>query len=91
MLILISQDFTFDLHGFGNYGEYGPSIAAFRPDTHHLVIQENHLFAFEYAVHTNLRERPGYPISINFSNPTVVTSKGVEWIQPSNEKIFLIK
>ena len=56
----------------------------------HLTIQENHIFAFEYAVHTNLPERPGYPISINISNPQVVSSRGVEFIQPPNEKIVLI-
>ena len=82
--------FYLDLHAHTNTGDIGPSISAFRPDTHHLTIQENHIFAFEYAVHTNLSERPGYPISINFSNPQIVTSRGVEWIQPSNDEIILI-
>lgn len=56
-----------------------------------LLFQENHLFVFEYAVHTNIAERPGYLISINFSNPQVVTSRGVEWIQPPNDGIVLIR
>ena len=30
-------------------GIIGPSMSGFRPDTHHLKIQENHLFAFECA------------------------------------------
>ncbi len=83
-----------DFHSMGNNGSGlnypGPSMAAFRPDMAHLKIQENHIFAFEYAVHTNLPERPGYPISINISNPQVVSSRGVEFIQPTNEKIVLI-
>jgi len=83
--------FYLDLHAIGNSGDIGPSMATFRPDTHRLKIQENHLFAFEYAVHTNIAERPGYPISINFSNPQVVTSRGVEWIQPPNDEIILIR
>jgi hypothetical protein len=83
--------FYLDLHAIGNSGDIGPSMATFRPDTHHLKIQENHLFAFEYAVHSNIAERPGYPISINFSNPQVVTSRGVEWIQPPNDEIILIR
>ena len=78
--------FYVDLHAMGNNGgdlvTVGPSMAAFRRDRDHVVIQENHIFAFEYAVHTNLPDRPGFPITINFSNPQVVTSKGVEWIQP---------
>jgi hypothetical protein len=65
-------------------------MAALRQDTYHLKIQENHIFAFESAVHTNLPERPGFPIAINFSNIQVVTNRGVEWIQPPNEAIVLI-
>ena len=83
--------FYVDHHSFGNTGVVGPSLSSFRPDVHHLRIQENHIFAFEYAVHTNLPERPGLPISINVSNPQLVTSKGVEFIQPPNERITLIR
>ena len=83
--------FYVDHHSFGNTGVVGPSLSSFRPDVHHLLIQENFIFAYEYAVHTNLPERPGYPISINISNPQLVTSNGVEFIQPPNEEIVLIK
>ena len=86
--------FYLDLHAMGNNGgdlvTVGPSIAPFRRDRDHIMIYENHIFAFEYAVHTNLSERPGYPITINFSNPQVVTNYGVEWIQPPNDEIILI-
>ncbi len=86
--------FYVDLHAMGNNGgglvTVGPSMAPFRRDRDHIVIQENHILAFEYAVHTNLPERPGFPITINFSNPQVVTSLGVEWIQPPNDGIVLI-
>ena len=60
------------------------------PDTHHLKIQEKYLFAFEYMVHMNIAERPGYPLCFNISNPQVITSRGVEYIQPPNEEIVLI-
>ncbi len=55
--------FYVDLHAMGNnrnggntdiINRIGPSISDFRQATHHLKIPENHLFAFEYAVHTNL-------------------------------------
>jgi hypothetical protein len=86
--------FSVDLHVQGNNGgslvTVGPSMAPFRRDRDHLVIQENHIFAFEYMVHTNLPDRPGFPVSINISNVQAVTSRGVEWIQPPNEKIHLI-
>ncbi len=87
--------FSIDNHSFGNAGMgngiIGPSMSGFRPDTHHLKIQENHLFAFEYMVHMNIAERPGYPLCFNISNPQIITSRGVEFIQPPNEEIFLIK
>jgi len=69
----------------------GPSMGPFRTFTHHLKIQENHLFAFEYMVHKNIDERPGRPLAFNISNPQIITSKGVEFIQPPNEGIILIK
>ena len=59
-------------------------------DRAHLKIQENHLFAFEYMVHTNLPDRPGFPVSINIEGNHIVTSRGVEYLHPINEKILLI-
>ena len=86
--------FYLDLHAQGNNdGELmtvGASIAPFRRDRDDLVIHPNHIFAFEYAVHTNLPDRPGYPISINFSNPQIVGPNGVEWIQVPNYGIYII-
>ena len=86
--------FYVDLHAMGNNGgslvTVGPSMAPFRRDRDNIVIQPNHIFAFEYAVHTRLPSRPGYPITINFSNPQAVTELGVEWIQPANDRIHLV-
>ncbi len=83
--------FSIDNHGFGIGGDVGASIAPFRKDRDHLVIQENNLFAYEYMVHKSIDERPGYPLAFNISNPQIITSKGVEFIQPPNEEIFIIK
>ncbi len=84
--------FSIDNHGFGivGQGDIGAPMAPFRKDKDHLVIQENNLFAYEYMVHKNIDERPGYPLAFNISNPQVITSKGVEFIQPPNEEILLI-
>ncbi|MDG2374756.1 MAG: hypothetical protein P8M18_00255 [Woeseiaceae bacterium] len=86
--------FYFDLHAMGNNGgslvTVGPSMAPFRRDRDDFVIQPNHIFAFEFAVHTNLSSRPGFPITINFSNPQAVTELGIEWIQPANNRIHLV-
>ena len=86
--------FSIDHHSFGNnpsgLSPAGPSVADFRQDMLDLTIQENHLFAYEYMVHMNIPERPGYPLCINISNPQIVSSRGIEFIQPPNEKIVLI-
>jgi hypothetical protein len=74
----------------GDLVTVGPGIAPFRRDRDDLVMRPNHIFAFEYAVHTNIPERPGFPLTINFSNPQVLTPNGVEWIQDPNYGIFLI-
>jgi Xaa-Pro dipeptidase len=82
--------FEIDNHAFGSYNTVGPSMTTFRADRHGLKIQENHIFAFEYMVHRNIPERPGFPLAINISNVQIISSRGVEWLQPPNEKIVLI-
>jgi Xaa-Pro aminopeptidase len=86
--------FSIDLHSMGNNGgtvvTVGPSVAPFRLDRAHLKIQENHFCSFEYMVHTNLPERPGFPVSINIEGNHIVTSRGVELLHPPNERILLV-
>jgi hypothetical protein len=85
--------FSVDLHVQGNNnGELitvGASMAPFRRDRDHLVIKENHIFAFEYMVHTKVPGRE-QPLSINVSNVQAVSNLGVEWIQPPNTGVYLI-
>lgn len=87
--------FSIDLHSQGHHGgsliTVGPSAAPFRSDRDHVVIRENNLFSFEYMVHTNLPERPGFPISLNIEGNHVVTEQGVEFLHPPNERILLIR
>ncbi len=86
--------FSIDLHAVGNNGgtlvTLGASVAPFRSDRFDLVIQNNHLFSFEYMVHTNLPERPGFPVSINIEGNHMVTDQGVEYLHPRNLKILQI-
>ncbi len=86
--------FSLDVHVQGISGgglvTVGPQVSPFRSDRYHLTIQENHLFALEFQVHTNLPERPGFPTSINIEGNHVVSSRGVEFLHPPNEKILLI-
>ena len=86
--------FSIDLHSQGNNGgslvTVGPSVSPFRSDRDHLPFQENHIFSFEFNVFTNLPERPGLPVYINIEGNHVVSSRGVEFLHPPNERILLI-
>ena len=87
--------FSIDLHSQGHHGgslvTVGPSMAPFRSDRDDIVIQENHIFSFEYMVHSNLPERPGFPISLNIEGNHVATRRGVEYLHPRNQRILLIR
>jgi Xaa-Pro dipeptidase len=86
--------FSIDNHAFGNNGGSlrveGPSMAPFRVNTHNLKIQANHIFAYEYMIHMNIPERPGFPLAMNFSNPQIISSRGVELLRQPKEEIVLI-
>ncbi len=80
-------------HSVGNSGSseiaVGPSMRAFRSGRFHFKIQQNHLFAFEFHVHTWVPEW-GIVLSINFEDNSIVTEKGVEALYPRNDEIILI-
>ena len=71
-------DLNSEVYRTGGLVTLGPSVAPFRQDRAHLKIQENYLFSFEFQVHTNLPERPGFPISINIEGNHVVSGRGIE-------------
>ena len=84
---------SIDCHCVGNTGNsevaVGAAFAPFRPYRGHVKIQPNHLFSFEYIVHTWVPEW-GRRLSINFEDNHIVTNNGVEWLYPPNEKIILV-
>ncbi len=86
---------SIDFHSVGNTGNsevaVGPSMASFRPDRGHLMLQHNHLFSFEYVCYTAIPELNGEKLRINFEDNHVLTNNGVEWLYPPNEKIILIQ
>ena len=88
--------FSIDLHSQGNRSDWGslepvgPSVSPFRSDRDHLTIQENHIFALEFTVFTNLPERPGFPLFTNIEGIHIVSSRGVEFLHPPNEQILVI-
>jgi len=90
--------FSIDLHPEGTKTgpaasdvAVGASIAQFRADRAHLMIQEDHLFSLEYMVHTVMPDRPGFPMSVNIEGNHIVTRWGVEYLHPPNDRILLIR
>jgi Xaa-Pro aminopeptidase len=86
--------FSIDCHGVGNTGNSevaeGPSMAPFRPNRAHLLVQPNNLIAFEFIVHTWIPEWKER-LAINFEDNAVVTERGVEALYPRKDAIILIR
>jgi Xaa-Pro dipeptidase len=85
--------FSIDFHATGNtsVGDVttGPSIAPFRKDRAHLMVQQNFIFAFEFMVHTWIPEWRKR-MSISYEDNSIVTEKGVEALYPWHEEIIII-
>ncbi|MHA2307230.1 MAG: M24 family metallopeptidase [Candidatus Hodarchaeales archaeon] len=85
---------SIDCHCVGNTGNSeaasGPSIAGFRQDRAHLIINRNNIFAFEFIAVTPVPEWAGRKVRFNIEDNAIVTENGVEWLYPPNERILLI-
>jgi hypothetical protein len=86
--------FTIDFHAAGNtsVGDIttGPSIAPYREDRAHLMVQQNYIFAFEFVVNTWIPEW-GKRASISYEDNAIVTEKGIEALYPWHEEILIIR
>ena len=83
-----------DCHCIGNTGdseiEAGPSICGFRPETAHLTIKPNHLFAFELFADTAIPEWNNTRVRFGIEDDAIVTEDGVQFLYPPNRSILLI-
>jgi Xaa-Pro dipeptidase len=86
--------FTIDFHATGNTSvgdvTLGPSIAPFRKDRAHLMVQQNYIFAFEFVVNSWIPEW-GKRISVSYEDNSIVTEKGIEALYPWHEEIVVIQ
>ena len=86
--------FTIDFHTTGNTSvsdaALGAQIAPWRSDRAHLMIQPNHIFAFEFFINAWVPEW-GRRITIGFEENAIVTDYGVEYLSPPEEEIFVIR
>jgi len=84
---------SIDCHTVGNTGNsevaVGPSLAPFRPDRAHVVIQPDNIFSLEFIIHHAIPD--GTRVRINFEDNAIVTVLGVEWLYPPNSRILEIR
>jgi len=79
-------------HSVGDRGHgSGPSIAWFNPRQQAFPIKPFNPFSIELFVWTPVPEWGGAKARIPLEDDAIVTSRGVEWLYPVNERIRLIK
>ena len=87
-----STDVVIGCHSVGNSGHgIGPSIAFFNPKRLTFEIKPSNLFSIELFAYTAAPEWGGKKVRIPLEDDAVVTSRGVEWLYPANERILLVK
>lgn len=79
-------------HSVGNLGHgIGPSIAFFNPVRRTYVVRPTNLLSIELFAYTAAPEWGGAKVRIPLEDDAVVTTRGVEWLYPVNNRILLIK
>lgn len=85
-------DVMIGCHSVGNWGHgIGPSIAHFNPVRLTYTLQPTNLLSIELFAYTALPEWNGTKLRIPLEDDAVVTTRGIEWLYPVNERVQLIK
>ncbi len=87
-----TTDVVIGCHSVGNLGHgIGPSIAWFNPERLTYEIKPSNMFSIELFAYTKADEFGGKKVRIPLEDDAIVTSRGVEWLYPINQRILLIK
>jgi Xaa-Pro aminopeptidase len=79
-------------HSVGNLGHgVGPSIAWFNPLRMTYALHPGNLLSIELFAYTKVPEWSGAKVRIPLEDDAVLTTRGIEWLYPINQKILLIK
>jgi Xaa-Pro aminopeptidase len=85
-------DVIIGCHSVGNLGHgIGPSIAWFNPERMKYMIEPTNLFSIELFAYTAIPEWGGKKLRVPLEDDAIVTSRGVEWLYPVNQKVLLIR
>jgi Xaa-Pro aminopeptidase len=87
-----STDVVIGCHSVGNSGHgIGPSIAFFNPVRLQYELHPSNLLSIELFAYTAMPEWDGRKVRIPLEDDAVVTTRGVEWLYPANERILLVR
>jgi len=85
-------DVIIGCHSVGNLGHgIGPSIAWFNPERMKYMIHPSNMFSIELFAYTAIPEWGGKKLRIPLEDDAIVTSRGVEWLYPVNQRVLLIR
>jgi Xaa-Pro aminopeptidase len=82
----------FGCHSVGDRGHgAGPSIATFNPRQMTFAIKPYNPFSIELFAWTPNPDWGGAKVRIPLEDNAIVTERGVEWLYPVNERVWVIK
>lgn len=85
-------EFFIGCHSVGDWGHgSGPSIAFFNPTQLTYEIRPTNLFSIELFVWVPVDAWGGKKLRIPLEDDAVVTSRGVEWVYPANQRLLLVR
>ena len=87
-----SIEFIIGCHSVGDWGHgIGPSMAFFNPGRLTYEMRPTNLFSIELFAYTPIPEWGGKKLRIPLEDDATITTRGVEWVYPVNQRIILVK
>ena len=85
-------DVVIGSHSVGNSGHgIGPSIAFFNPVRIEYTLRPTNLLSIELFAYTAVPEWNNKKVRIPLEDDAVLTTRGIEWLYPVNNRILLIR
>jgi Xaa-Pro aminopeptidase len=85
-------EFFIGCHSVGDWGHgIGPSIAFFNPTRLNFEIRPSNMFSIELFAWTPADAWGGKKVRIPLEDDAIVTSRGVEWVYPANQRVLLVR
>ncbi len=69
----------------------GPSIAFFNPTRLNFEIRPSNMFSIELFAWVSADAWGGKKVRIPLEDDAIVTSRGVEWMYPVNQRLLLVR